>query len=104
MRLERLQEKTDANTASAEETREQFETLSQYMRYGDGVLELGDSSSPILLQHKNDRIQFILSDGTVQSLWTPTTWELTNLLRFRLGPGALVVQPNGSISGIKAVD
>lgn len=104
VRLERLQEKTDANTASAEETREQFETLSQYMRYGDGVLELGDSSSPILLQHKNDRIQFILSDGTVQSLWTPTTWELTNLLRFRLGPGALVVQPNGSISGIKAVD
>lgn len=104
VRLDRLQEKTDANTASAEETREQFETLSQYMRYGDGVLELGDSSSPILLQHKNDRIQFILSDGTVQSLWTPTTWELTNLLRFRLGPGALVVQPNGSISGIKAVD
>ena len=104
VRLEKLQEKTDANTASAEETREQFETLSQYMRYGDGVLELGDSSSPILLQHKNDRIQFVLSDGTVQSLWTPTTWELTNLLRFRLGPGVLVVQPNGSISGIKAVD
>ena len=104
VRLEKLQEKTDANTASAEETREQFEALSQYMRYGDGVLELGDSSSPILLQHKNDRIQFVLSDGTVQSLWTPTTWELTNLLRFRLGPGVLVVQPNGSISGIKAVD
>ena len=104
VRLEKLQEKTDANTASAEETREQFETLSQYMRYGGGVLELGDSSSPILLQHKNDRIQFVLSDGTVQSLWTPTTWELTNLLRFRLGPGVLVVQPNGSISGIKAVD
>lgn len=104
VRLEKLQEKTDANTASAEETREQFETLSQYMRYGDGVLELGDSSSPILLQHKNDRIQFVLSDGTVQSFWTPTTWELTNLLRFRLGPGVLVVQPNGSISGIKAVD
>lgn len=104
VRLEKMQEKTDANTASAEETRERFETLSQYMRYGDGVLELGDSSSPILLQHKNDRIQFVLSDGTVQSLWTPTTWELTNLLRFRLGPGVLVVQPNGSISGIKAVD
>lgn len=104
VKLTRLEEKTDANTASAEETREQFETLSQYMRYGDGVLELGDSSSPILLQHKNDRIQFVLSDGTVQSLWTPTTWELTNLLRFRLGPGVLVVQPNGSISGIKAVD
>ena len=104
VRLEKLQEKTDANTASAEETREQFQNLSQYMRYGGGVLELGDSSSPILLQHKNDRIQFVLSDGTVQSLWTPTTWELTNLLRFRLGPGVLVVQPNGSISGIKAVD
>lgn len=74
------------------------------MRYGNGTLELGESGSPIRLQQTNDRIQFVMSDGSVQSFWTPTAWELINLLRFRLGPGALAVQPNGSISGIKAVD
>lgn len=104
LRFNQIQAATDENSANAADAREKFESLYQYMRYGNGTLELGESGSPIRLQQTNDRIQFVMSDGSVQSFWTPTAWELINLLRFRLGPGALAVQPNGSISGIKAVD
>ena len=104
LRFDQIQAATDENSANAADAREKFESLYQYMRYGNGTLELGESGSPIRLQQTNDRIQFVMSDGSVQSFWTPTAWELINLLRFRLGPGALAVQPNGSISGIKAVD
>ena len=104
LRFDQIQAATDENSANAADAREKFESLYQYMRYGNGTLELGESGSPIRLQQTNDRIQFVMSDGSVQSFWTPTAWELINLLRFRLGPGALAVQPTGSISGIKAVD
>ena len=104
LRFDQIQAATDENSANAADAREKFESLYQYMRYGNGTLELGESGSPIRLQQTNDRIQFVMSDGSVQSFWTPTAWELINLLRFRLGPGALAVQPNGSISGIKVVD
>ena len=104
LRFDQIQAATDENSANAADAREKFESLYQYMRYGNGTLELGESGSPIRLQQTTDRIQFVMSDGSVQSFWTPTAWELINLLRFRLGPGALAVQPNGSISGIKAVD
>ena len=104
LRFDQIQAATDENSANAADAREKFESLYQYMRYGNGTLELGESGSPIRLQQTNDRIQFVMSDSSVQSFWTPTAWELINLLRFRLWPGALAVQPNGSISGIKAVD
>lgn len=79
------------------------QTLSDFIRAeidedGHPVLSIGSSASEIILKEYNDRIGFFAPDGTLLAYWNNNSFELVELSRFRLGPMALVVQPNQSIS------
>lgn len=70
---------------------------------GHAVVRIGSSSNSIILKQLNDMIAFYDANNTLLAYWTNSAFEIVNLERFRLGSMALMVQPNSSISFVKAV-
>jgi len=83
-------------------------TLSDFLRVttdtdGHPVLQIGSSKNAVVLKQQNDCIAFYdLQDNPLTSL-DVTSFLMPNLKKFQLGSGAVVVQPNGSLSIVKAV-
>lgn len=65
---------------------------------GHPVLRIGSSDSEIVLKEYNDKIGFYDTSGTLLAYWNNNSFELVELSKFRIGPMAIVVQPNQSIS------
>lgn len=65
---------------------------------GHPVLRIGSSASEIVLKEYNDKIGFYDTSGTLLAYWNNNSFELVELSKFRIGPMAIVVQPNKSIS------
>lgn len=65
---------------------------------GHPVVRIGASGSDIILKQYNDKIAFYDTQGELLTYWNNNSFEIVNLMRFRLGSLAMVVQPNGSVS------
>lgn len=83
------------------------QTLSDFIHLGtdeDGhpIISLGSSESEIILKEYNNKIGFFSPDGTILAYFSNNAFELVELTRFRIGPMAIVVQPNGSVSLVGA--
>lgn len=88
---------------SAERVTISGQTLSYFIdasidEDGHPVLRIGSSASEILLKEYNDKIGFYDTSGTLLAYWNNNSFELVELSKFRIGPMAIVVQPNQSIS------
>lgn len=88
---------------SAERVTISGQTLSDFIdasidEDGHPVLRIGSSASEILLKEYNDKIGFYDTSGTLLAYWNNNSFELVELSKFRIGPMAIVVQPNQSIS------
>lgn len=92
-----------AGQMSAERVTVSGQTLSDFIDAsidddGHPVLRIGASDSEIILKEYNDRIGFYNTDGDLLAYWNNNSFELVELSKFRLGPMAITVQPNRSIS------
>lgn len=93
-------------TSLKESTHTKFSDLGKYLRIADGKIVLGAQNSTVKLRIENDKISHLMGDdstGSVMSFWTNDSFDISKLKKFRLGNMALVVQPNSSISFVKAV-
>lgn len=79
-----------------------FKTLETVIRASAEGVEIGRSDSDVVGKYSNDRYGLYGTDGTALQETTKDSFLLSNLRVFQLGPMKLVVQPNGSISHIKA--
>lgn len=79
-----------------------FKTLETVIRASADGVEIGRSDSDVVGKYSNDRYGLYGTDGTALQETTKDSFLLANLRVFQLGPMKLVVQPNGSISHIKA--
>lgn len=96
----------NAGTMSAQRITVNGNTLSDFFDVsivdGHPVVRLGASGSQIVLKQYNDRIAFYDTQGTLLAYWNNDSFEIVTLRRFRLGNLAAVVQPNGSVSLVRA--
>ena len=79
-----------------------FKTLETVIRASAEGVEIGRSDSDVVGKYSNDRYGLYGTDGTALQETTKDSFLLSNLRVFQLGPMKMVVQPNGSISHIKA--
>ena len=86
----------------AEGADSRFKSLETVIRASAEGVEIGRSDSDVVGKYSNDRYGLYGTDGTVLQETTKDSFLLSNLRVFQLGPMKLVVQPNGSISHIKA--
>lgn len=95
-----LQQTVDANDAS---TREQFSTISKYIRFEDGNIILGNSGSELILKQQNDRISFI--DGGAEVAYFSNKRIVVTDAKFlttlQIGNFAFVPRQNGNLSFVK---
>lgn len=98
-----LQQVVDDNDAS---TREQFSTISKYIRFEDGNIILGNSSSELVLKQQNDRISFI--DGGLEVAYFSNKRIVVTDAKFlkalQIGNFAFVPRQNGNLSFVKVGD
>lgn len=86
----------------AEGADSRFKSLETVIRASAEGVEIGRSDSDVVGKYSNDRYGLYGTDGTALQETTKDSFLLSNLRVFQLGPMRLVVQPNGSISHIKA--
>lgn len=86
----------------AEGADSRFKSLETVIRASAEGVEIGRSDSDVVGKYRNDRYGLYGTDGTALQETTKDSFLLSNLRVFQLGPMKLVVQPNGSISHIKA--
>lgn len=86
----------------AEGADSRFKSLETVIRASAEGVEIGRSDSDVVGKYSNDRYGLYGTDGTALQETTKDSFLLSNLRVFQLGPMKLVVQPNGSISHIKA--
>ena len=86
----------------AEGADSRFKSLETVIRASAEGVEIGRSDSNVVGKYINDRYGLYGTDGTALQETTKDSFLLSNLRVFQLGPMKMVVQPNGSISHIKA--
>lgn len=86
----------------AEGADSRFKSLETVIRASAEGVEIGRSDSDVVGKYSNDRYGLYGTDGTALQETTKDSFLLSNLRVFQLGPMKMVVQPNGSISHIKA--
>lgn len=87
------------------ETQQQFDEIKKYIRFVDGNIELGESTSPIKLLIENDKISFIENGSTVAYI-SNNTLNITDGTFFttlRIGNFAFSPRANGNLSFGKVV-
>ena len=98
-----LQATVDANDAEA---RQQFETISKYIRFVDGNIVLGEEGNELVLHIENDRISF-LDDGAEVAYFSDQKLVVLDghfLQSMRVGSFAFVPRANGNLSVLKVVE
>jgi len=98
-----LQATVDANDAEA---RQQFETISKYIRFVDGNIVLGEEGNELVLHIENDRISF-LDDGAEVAYFSDQKLVVLDghfLQSMRVGSFAFVPRANGNLSLLKVVE
>lgn len=101
--FETLQSTVDANDAEA---REQFQTISKYIRFVDGNIVLGEEGNELVLHIENDRISF-LDDGAEVAYFSDKKLVVLDghfLQSMRVGAFAFVPRANGNLSLLKVVE
>lgn len=101
--FETLQATVDENDDAA---REQFETISKYIRFVDGNIVLGEEGNELVLHIENDRISF-LDDGAEVAYFSDQKLVVLDghfLQSLRVGSFAFVPRANGNLSVLKVVD
>lgn len=96
-----MQATVDENDAAA---REQFETISRYIRFEDGDIVLGEEGNELVLRIENDRISFLDDGAEVAYLSNKQLVVLDGhfLHSLRVGAFAWLPRANGNLSLVKA--
>ena len=101
-RFNTMQAAVDENDAEA---REQFDTISKYIRFEDGDIILGTSENELVARVENDRIVF-LDDGAEVAYLTNKKLYVTDghfIHSLRIGSFEWRPRANGNLSLIKVV-
>lgn len=88
---------------NAERIRVSGENLADYLDIGMNAdnkmqLTIGARDSAIRLAEVNDTIAFVDGDDNQLMSMTSTTFDMSNMQRFRLGNVMFIIMPNGSLS------
>lgn len=99
--FESLQAVVDENDAEA---REQFETITRYIRFEDGNIILGEVGNELTLRIQNDRISFLDGGAEVAYISNKQLYILDGhfLHSLRVGQFAWLPRENGNLSLVKA--
>ena len=79
-----------------------FTDISKYIRFVDGNIILGEDGNQLTLKIENDRISFRGANDLELAHFSNSSFEITDLSKFRVGSLAMIVQPNGSVSFVGA--
>lgn len=95
-----IQQTVDENDASA---REQFATISKYIRFENGNIILGNNENELILKQQNDRISFI--DGGAEVAYFSNKKLIVTDAHFlnmvQVGNFALIPRENNNLSFVK---
>lgn len=86
----------------ANDAKKQAEETASYFRVENGYAEIGSPTSGVKSKYESNRIGFYTDSDHLLGYWTQNSFGIPNLQSFVLGKMEIVVQPNGSISFIKA--
>ena len=82
------------------DTDAQFQEIKKYIRFVNGSIELGDSTNPLTLKLKNDRISFLNKNNEV-AYFSENKLFVTNgefITSLKLGKFAFLPRTNGNLS------
>lgn len=98
--FESLKVIVDKNNA---DSREQFETISRYIRFIEGNIVLGESGNELVLRIENDRISFLDAGAEVAYFSNKKLYVLDGhfINSLRVGKFAFLPRENGNLSLVR---